>query len=79
MPPRIPGLPAGWRVLQFKQGVNHPRDAVVLCQREQENDSDANFVCWLVNMVEGGCSAGLYSVTEGFARQKFNFRSERIR
>lgn len=75
--PPIPGLPRGWEVVEFKRGVLYPRDAVIVCERNPLSDNDCNYVCWWVNMVEGGCHQGVYSdsyrtVSDSFAGRKVN-------
>jgi|ERR1043166_7488564 hypothetical protein len=59
--PRIPGLPGGWTVHLFGQSEREPRQAVVVCQRARDDtQADSDWVCWRVNMVEGGCHIGHY-------------------
>jgi len=69
--PTIKHFPQGWKVIDFHQSPNHPRDAVVLCEREVHDDSDCNFVTWYANMIEGGCHLGSYKETQQAAREIF--------
>lgn len=75
--PTIPGLPSGWKVIDFQQSTTYPcRDAVVLC--ENTDNQHTPFVCWLVNMIEGGCHMGDYGnyreATSSFTQRKMRLR-----
>ena len=75
----IPGLPAGWRVLEHRKSINHPRDAVVLCERIVHQEQSMNFVTWSVNMIEGGCYCGNYWDTYEKARSDYQTRAVNLR
>lgn len=76
--PKIPGLPDGWRVVLFRQSINHPRDAVVMCERDFPLPKQRNFVVWSCNMIEGGCSGGFYATSYSEAQFEFSRRTERL-
>ena len=78
--PKIPGLPAGWKVLEYHQSKVHPRDAVVLCERISDSaQADMPFVTWSVNMIEGGCFCGNYWLTYEKARADYTTRRVNLR
>lgn len=58
----IPHFPkaTGMEVINFFQSNRHPRDAVVLCRRAENETSEEEYVTWVANMVEGGCHNGFY-------------------
>src|SRR5687768_15574915 len=73
--PTIPGLPGGWNPVLFGQSQREPRQAVVVCQRESlPGDRRPEWVCWRVNMVEGGCHIGHYKSSADEAVGVFNER-----
>lgn len=76
--PVIPGLQKGWVVREFQQSVNHPRDAVVMCERENTSDHLCNFVSWVANMIEGGCTGGRYYFKYEDALAEHNRRANRL-
>lgn len=75
--PKIPGLPGGWTPVLFGQSERHPRDAVVVCQRGSA-PSKLEWVCWQVNMVEGGCHVGHYKSNRREAELVFEERFRRL-
>ncbi len=76
--PTIPGFPAGWRAIRFAQDTEKPRDAVVLA--ENTDREHLRFVCWRVNMVEGGCFYGVYDDRDGGkAHASFSHRKGDLR
>lgn len=77
--PVIPGLPAGWNVLEYHNSKIHPRDAVVLCERKEHQAQSMNFVTWSVNMIEGGCYCGNYWDTYDKARADYTTRRVNLR
>lgn len=76
--PDIKGLPSGWTVIKFHNSMKYPRDAVVLCERTELSPYDTRFVCWFVNMIEGGCHLGQYTDEEDKARMYFAERVGRM-
>jgi hypothetical protein len=76
---KIPGLQAGWNVLELHQSTLHPRDAVVLCERETPQEKHKNFVTWSVNMIEGGCFCGNYWDSYNEARKDYGVRKANLR
>lgn len=77
--PAIPGLPAGWTILEFHRSTDHPRDAVVLCERTEHLPEEMNYVTWSANMIEGGCYCGNYWSTYDKARSDFAVRKANLR
>lgn len=75
--PRIPGLPEGWKPVKLARSKLHPRHATVLCQRTTDDVADQDFVCWNVNMVEGGCHNGDYG-TRSYAALSYSNRKDRL-
>ena len=75
----IPQFPVftGFNVINFFQSCRHPRDAVVLCERDQ-GYGEKDYVVWSANMIEGGCHNGYYSSDFGEAWAQFTARSARL-
>ena len=71
---KIPGLPKGWIVKKFHQSALHPRDAAVMCERKTHESFGCNYVSWIVNMIEGGCTGGMYYFTVEAALAAHNKR-----
>jgi len=73
--PHIPHLPGGWRPTLFGQSQREPRQGVVVCQGlGRDGTPDGKWVCWRVNMVEGGCYLGHYKRREQDACAVFDQR-----
>jgi hypothetical protein len=70
----IPHFPAstGFGIINFVQSCRHPRDAVVLCYRNESGVDE--FVVWTANMIEGGCHVGSYCSTFDQAWTEFQRR-----
>lgn len=75
---KVKGLPAGWRVLQFKQSSSDPSSAVILCERHPHREDDVNFVTWRANLVMGGCHLGHYHDSLRDAESDFAKRSQSL-
>lgn len=75
--PRAAQLPDGWTPIKYAQSKDHPRHAVVLCQRSGNDVADQDYVCWNVNTKEGGCHNGVYG-SRGHAGNSYADRRLRL-
>lgn len=71
---QIPSFPRGWKILNSWEQESDPRGGVVLCEREEHEKFNSNFVTWMYNRIEGGCFWGHYFVNEKEARVDYSDR-----
>lgn len=70
----VKGLPAGWKILQFRRAENNQQDAIILCERDPRRPGEVDFVTWYVNLEMGGCHHGHYIDSRSSAEYDFTKR-----